>query len=209
MTTIPLHWTGLAAATVLSIALLPGQVLAASPRIPASLYPAHTRITSISPLTNGQMDCDWGFACYDAIPLSNAPIFHLRTQDDLHRLSGWAQFGDGRQHHHRMLFASRYSADDAAGMPWNVAAFSDFRGALMTSGFEELERVPRLLPRGEVGNTSAQLARSADGDVLAMACWTGSIEVEGMALYAHGSPSDRQVALRYLTREIRAAVKAA
>jgi hypothetical protein len=48
-----------------SLALLPvgaglTRVASAAPLIPADLYPAHTHVTSLSELSNHQMDCDWG-----------------------------------------------------------------------------------------------------------------------------------------------------
>jgi hypothetical protein len=40
-----------------------------------------------------------------------------------------------------------------------------------------------------------------------MACWTGSVEVEGVVVYAHGSAMIRTLASRALTRQIAAAVR--
>jgi hypothetical protein len=106
------------------------------------------------------------------------------------------------------VYASRYSDDSSDGVPWNVLAFADFRGALMSQQYSDLNRVPQLLPKGVIGNTSAQLARSSDGDVYALSCWTGSIEVEGVVIYAHNAPAQRRVAQRDLARQVRAAVRA-
>jgi hypothetical protein len=105
------------------------------------------------------------------------------------------------------VFASHYSPDSAEGMPWNVVAFADFREALISQRYRDLARPRGLLPKGEVGNTSAQLARSANSDVLAMACWIGSVEVEGVVIYAHGSATIHALAARALARQIAAAVK--
>jgi hypothetical protein len=44
--------------------------------------------------------------------------------------------------------------------------------------------------------------------VLAMTCWTGSIEVEGVVIFFPRSEADRKVAMRRLTRQMRAAVVA-
>lgn len=178
-----------------------------SPPLPATLYPPHTRISVVDPLSNVQMDCDWGFDCLNGEPVSTAPIFHLHTQDDLHRLSGWAQFGDASSHGSRMLFAAFASTYDQAmtnGMPGNVMAFTDFRMVLMMEGYRDLLHYPHLLPRGALGNSSVQLARSRGGDVLAMSCWTGAIEVEGVVLYRHGSPKVRRLAMDDLSRQVRA-----
>jgi hypothetical protein len=192
--------------------LHPAHIFAAeSPLIATNLYPRHTTITSLSSLSNGQMDCDWGFACHDGHPVTASWVFHLRTQDDLHRLSGWAQFGDTRGAGGRMLFAlfaSRYSGDASNGLPWNVAAFADFRGATLSTGYQDLNRMPRLLPQGMVGNASVQVTRSPGADALAMASWTGSIEVEGVVVYAHHSAAQQRLARRDLIRQMRAAVPA-
>jgi len=39
-----------------------------------------------------------------------------------------------------------------------------------------------------------------------MACWIGSVEVEGVVIYAHGSATIRALASRALGRQIAAAV---
>jgi hypothetical protein len=190
---------------------LPCSVARASGSLPLSpnLYPAHTRVSALDPLSNVEMDCDWSFDCADNQPLTTAPVFHLHTQDELHRLSGWAQFGDRPGKTSRMLFAlyaSRYAAGDEQGLPWNVAAFSDFRAVLISDGYRDLNHFPALPPRGDVGNSSAQQMRSPNGDVLAMSCWVGSIEVEGVAVYSHQSIAQRTLAMRDLSRQIRSAV---
>lgn len=198
------------AAIAAACTLLPLQAFAGgTSRMPATLYPARTSISTIAPLSNQQMDCDWGFACHDGQPLLQSWVFHLRTQDDLHRISGWAQFGDARVHTHRMLFAvfaSHYSPDASDGLPWNVAAFADFRGATLSSRYQDLEHTPRLLPQGVLGNTSVQQLRSRSGDAIAMACWVGSVEAEGIAFYTHGARDQRDIAVRSLTRQIRTAI---
>ena len=179
-----------------------------APHIAPALYPARTRISVLAPLSNQQMDCNWGFACHNGQALLQSWIFHLRTQDDLHRLSGWAQFGDVRPLARRMLFAvfaSHYSLDASNGLPWNIAAFSDFRGATMSMRYQELEHTPPFLPKGILGNTSVQQLRSNSIDILAMACWAGSIEVEGIAIYTHGETHQERIAMQSLTGQMRAA----
>lgn len=194
----------------LVLSLFPRVTHAAGPaRISPSLYPPHTQISMVDPLSNNQMDCDWGFSCEGNQPVTSVPLFHLRTQDDLHRLSGWAQFGNTPGGSSRMLFAvfaSRYSPTTEQGMPWNVLAFSDFRAVLISDMYNEVDHFPRLIPKGQVGNSSAQLLLSRDGDMLAMTCWVGSIEVEGVAIYAHGSKAQHQLAVKDLSRQIRTAV---
>lgn len=207
-------WTLLLVVGPMATVSIPVRALAASSASLAGLYPVHTRIIDLPHLTNVQMDCKWGFSCEGGKAVRSAPIFHFQSQDDLHRLDGWARFGDRQSPAPRMLFAifaSRYSSSSDDGLPWNVEAFSDFRGALMRSGYNDLSlaRTPRLIPRGTIGNTSLQIVRSRDADVLAIACWTRSIEVEGIAVYAHGSVKQYRLALHALTRQARAAVNSA
>jgi hypothetical protein len=158
------------------------------------------------------MDCAWGFVCQDGQPLVHQPLFHLRTQDDLHRLGGWAQFASGGVQGHHLLFAllaSHYGPSDPESMPWNVQAFSDFRIALTVVGYRDVERVPRLAPKGAVANQSLQVLHSPTMTVLAMSCWTGSIEIEGTAIFHPNSVALRRVALHHLIAQMRAAVIAA
>lgn len=77
----------------------------------------------------------------------------------------------------------------------------------MSERYEDLplNRVPRMVPHGAIGNISLQMARSLDGDLVAMACWTGSIEIEGTVVYVHGSKAAQRIAVRDLARQIRAA----
>jgi hypothetical protein len=198
-------------AALLAIALpTAGHAHAATPPpIPASLYPTHPHITVMTTASNQQVDCDWGFACKDGRPLMQDPRFHLSSEDALHRLSGWAQLAVITVSGKPIFFAvfvSEYSSDAPDELPWNVRAFMDFRTALMMQGYQDLDTVPRLAPRGVVANQSLQQLRSPVGDVRAMTCWTASIEAEGMVVYQHGSKQARQVATRDLTRQLRAAI---
>jgi hypothetical protein len=69
------------------VALTPHGVQAAPLYIPATVYPPGTHIAYRPVLTNAEMDCLWGFFCE-----GNVPLFHFQTQDQLHRVDGWAQF---------------------------------------------------------------------------------------------------------------------
>lgn len=191
---------------------LPAYARVDSSSAPGRLYPAHTRLIDLPQVTNQQMDCKWGFSCEEGQPVTSAPIFHFQVQDALHRLGGWARFGNRTGFGPTMLFAlfaSRYNSGNENGLPWNVSAFSDFRGALMSRGYGDLDlaHIPRLVPPGTLGNASVQLAHTADGDILAMACWTRSVEVEAIAIFVHGSMAQYRLAFRALTRQMRAALR--
>lgn len=209
MSTVRLHWRQLCLLGML-LAIIPGHAVASPSPLPANLYPARTSITSTMDLSNVEMDCTWGFVCPEGGPRPGTPLFHFRTQDAMHRTMGWAQFGDTLSRKYPMLFAlyaSRYGAGSDNGMPWNVRAFADFRTALIVASYTDIDPVPRLFPAGQIGVSSEQVLRSKDGDILAMACWTGSIEVEGMVIYPHRSNAAATIALRSLTNQIRLAVK--
>jgi hypothetical protein len=181
--------------------------------LPAALYPAHTTLSTSNNVSNTQMDCDWGFTCANGAPLMQQPLFHFTTEDDLHRISGWAQFGRMRTQGKQMrfaIYASQYvDGQDAEGLPWSLRAFVDFRLTTLAHGFAELNRDPVLNPHGVLGNSGGQILRGRSQDVLALSCWAGSVEVEAVAIYAHGDHGARSIALRDLTRQARVAVREA
>jgi hypothetical protein len=197
---------------------VPTATRAQAPQTPAvtlisrSLYPAHSHIVVMSAATNLQVDCAWGFVCEAGKPDMQQPRFHLSTEDALHRLSGWGQLAQGTlfgKPVYFSVFVSHYDAGDPDGLPWNVRAFMDFREALMLQGYQDLDPVPRLAPRGALANQGLQQLHARSGDVRAMTCWTGTIEAEGIAMYQHGSKPARQSATTYLTRQLRAAIQMA
>lgn len=194
-----------------AIALLPLRAhAAATTPLAAGLYPAHTSLSVIAPLSNMRMDCSWAFICQDGHPLADQPLFHLTSEDDLHRVSGWAQFGQVHTGHGTMLFAlyaSRHAdGQDAEGLPWSLRAFVDFRLTTLAHGFGELNHDPILIPEGVLGNSGAQLDRGSKQDILALAAWTGTVEVEAVAVYPHGDRTMRAIAVRDLTNQVRSAV---
>jgi hypothetical protein len=201
--------SGLAACT---LAVLPTEThAAATTPLPASLYPAHTTLFANPSVTNTRMDCDWSFTCSQGHPLTQRPIFHFTTEDALQRVSGWAQFGTLRIHGQPMrfaIYASRYvDGEDAEGLPWSLRAFIDFRLTTLAHGFSELNHDPALIPPGVLGTSGAQILRSPKQDVLDVACWTGSIEVEAVAIFAHGDRGARAIALHDLVRQVRTAMR--
>lgn len=197
---------------VVFLALLPARAgAAATTPLAAPLYPAHTQLIERATVSNSQMDCEWGFACQNGEPLIQRPVFHFTTEDDLQRVSGWAQFGRVRSHGKEMLFAlyaSRYvDGQDAEGLPWSLRAFVDFRLATLAHGFAELNHDPALVPKGVLGNSGGQIVLSSGRDILALSCWAGSIDVEAVAIYTHGDRRARSIALRDLTGQVRLAMR--
>jgi hypothetical protein len=151
-----LHIEILSSLAISALALLPLKAHAAgTTRLSASVYPAHTQLSGSTDVSNSQMDCDWGFTCLSGEPLMQQPLFHFTTEDNLHRVSGWAQFGKVRTHGKQMLFAiyaSRYvDGRDAEELPWSLCAFADFRLTTLAHGFAELNHDPVLVPHGTPG----------------------------------------------------------
>jgi len=169
------------------------------------MYPPGTLISYFPAVRNVTMDCQWGFFCE-----GNVPLFHLHPQDQLHRISGWAQYAVWRHDHKRLQFvvyASEYADQiDLEGHPASEAAFSDFRAAIRVQHYE-LRRVGLpLLPEGLDGGAVVAVQRSGPDDLVAMAAWTGSREVEALTVFAHRSPTARRVALTDLSWQVWTAI---
>jgi hypothetical protein len=186
------------------ITAMPRPASAAQPVIPASVYPSGAHITYRPVVSNADLDCLWGFFCD-----GNVPLFHFQTEDQLHRSGGWAQFaGVPRGRHTRMafeLFVSAYGATDSAGAPWSERAFLDLRAALHDHDYHPAHRASGLLPAVRDGGTFVVVERSGSRDLAVMAYWAGSLEIEGIVMYAHGSAAARQVAWSSLALQIRVA----
>jgi len=178
---------------------------AAKPRIPATSYPAGAHIAYSPSVSNHQLDCSWGFFCE-----GNVPLFHFQTQDQLHRIGGWAMYAGWRHHRSSMqfaLYASHYQAGvDSNRNPWNRAAFDDLLLATRAQGYVPLRHVARLLPARVAGGDMDELQRSGLKDLMVMAGWSGSLEVEAIVVFDHGSATARQMATHYLTRQVQAAM---
>lgn len=172
--------------------------------IPASLYPSGTRITDFPSVSNSTMDCQWGFFCEGSLP-----VFHLQPQDELQRVGGWAQYAVWQHDNKRMHFVAYGSqctpARDWVGRPWSRSAFDDFQAAILAQGYQRLRGTLGLLPKGLDGGASASLQRCGPDDLIAMAAWAGSREVEALAVFGHRSPGSRRFALTILARQLRAA----
>jgi len=72
------------------------------------------------------------------------PQFHLRTQDELHRTSGWSQLGVSRQNSQSTqftIYASRCAkVNNRAKLPWALEAMVDLRLAAWLHGYRPLAR---------------------------------------------------------------------
>jgi hypothetical protein len=178
---------------------------AAKPRIPATSYPAGAHIAHLPSVSNHELDCSWGFFCE-----GNVPLFHFQTQDQLHRIGGWAMYAGWRHHRSSMqfaLFASQYEAGvDADGTAWSRAAFDDLLVATHAHSYVPLRHVARLLPARVARGDIDELQRSGSKDLVVMACWSGSLEVEALVVFDHGSATARQMATHYLTQQVQAAM---
>lgn len=183
---------------------LPPGVQAAPLHIPATVYPPGAHISYRPVLTNAEMDCMWGFFCEGGLPL-----FHCATQDQLHRLGGWGQFA-GVQHRGRMtmafeVFVSRYDAVPAStGIPWSKRALLDLEIATRAQGYVLARRGTDLLAAATGDGTLVAIQRSGKQDLVVLALWSASLEIEAIALYDH-QPAARQTAWASLARQIRLA----
>lgn len=178
---------------------------AAKPRIPATSYPAGAHIAYLPSVSNHQLDCSWGFFCE-----GNVPLFHFQTQDRLHRIGGWAMYAGWRHNRSSMqfaLYASHFQTGvDSDGNPWNRAAFDDLVLATHAQGYIPLRHFARLLPARVAGGDIDELQRSGSKDLIVMAGWSGSLEVEAIVVFDHGSTTARQMATHYLTLQVQAAM---
>jgi hypothetical protein len=181
---------------------VPHTAQAASLRIPSHVYPPGAHIGYRPVLTNGEVDCMWGFLCE-----GNLPNFHVSTQDALHRLRGWGQFA-GIQHRGRTtmafaLFISRYDPiPDEAGTPWSERAFLDLQTALHAQGYVRDGHDEALLPAARSGGALVAGQYLGRQDLVVMASWSGNVEIEGIALYDHRPPAARQTARTSLALQI-------
>lgn len=187
---------GIAAAT---LAFSSAGTLAANAPIAASLYPAGAHISYRPDLSNLQMDCMWGFLCDGGVVL-----FHTTSESTLHRLSGWGEFAssgvDGPSFE---LFASRYgSGTNFDGTPWAQAAFADLALASRTHGY-------RTVHLSQIHHTSldpthvltAQVPCGAS-NLLVMAWWDGTAEVEAIVAYNRKPAAERRIAVTDLVRQV-------
>jgi hypothetical protein len=136
----------------------PSQGVQAAPaRIPAAAYPWGAHIGFHPVLTNVEVDCMWGFLLCEG----NLPNFHVRTQTELHRISGWGQFAGiqrrGRTTMAFELFVSRYApVPQETGTAWSERAFLDLQAALHAQGYHLDRRNAALLPAARAGALSWQ-----------------------------------------------------
>jgi hypothetical protein len=190
-----------------AVALTPHGVQAAPLYIPATVYPPGTHIAYRPVLTNAEMDCLWGFFCE-----GNVPLFHFQTQDQLHRVDGWAQFAGvqrrGRTSMAFELFVSRYDpVPDETGTLWSERAFLDLRLAIQAQDYLLDRRDADLLSAASGGGTLVAVQHLGKQDLVVMASWSGTQEIEGMAFYDHRPPTARQTAWASLARQMHLASK--
>lgn len=175
-----------------------------APPVPASDYPSTTRIQYFPNWSNRQYDCNFGWNCE-----TDSPFLHVRREDDLHRVSGWAMWG--HWHDDIMgfeLYSSVYSPTlNSDGVPWNDVAERD-EGVALTVWHHATaaKTLPDVLPPGVAGKTAASYVNEGAWHVLFLTVsWGGTHEVEGAALF----PMKRKYqARRFLIRQVRAAVLA-
>jgi hypothetical protein len=186
---------------------------AADARLPAALYPPGTQIIFEPQVSNAEMDFDWGFACdcqggRSGLPRPRTlPLFHLRSQDELHRTSGWSQLGVSKQNSQSTqftIYASWYAkVHNRAKLPWALQAMVDLRLAAWLHGYRPLARPSRLLPDSRSGWSLAMHRRYDSVSALLLAYRSRTQEVEGLVITTGGRVV-RQLMWRDLVRQMRA-----
>lgn len=167
-------------------------------------YPPHTQLTYFPTWTNEQFDCNFGWFCE-----INLPFLHLSTEDELHRVAGWAVWGEWRND--RMgfeLYSSVYSDQPAPdGIAWNRHAATDERVALGLQQARAAKTVASVLPPGVQGEVFAASLNRPYWHVLFLTAWWGPThEIEAAVLYPL---KKKHEAWRYLTEQVRAALQVA
>jgi hypothetical protein len=194
------------AALILGLIILsagrPGPAHAAPARIPPSMYPTGAHITYQAAMSDETMDCMWGFFCEGGLP-----VFHFSTERDLHRAGGWGQFAGW--HNNAMtfeLFVSHYENElNDQGSPWSAAAFADFAAALRANGYSPLRLASRIRPQATTGGVLTEIQYNGPRDLVVMARWFGSTEIEALAMFSHRSQAARHTALVDLAHQVHAA----
>jgi hypothetical protein len=182
--------------------LAPHRAAAAALGVPAPAYPLGAEISYRPALSNAEMDCLWNFFCEGGVPL-----FHLASQDQLHRIAGWAQFAGvhrrGRMAMAFQLFVSRYSpVPDTTETAWSNDAFLDLARTIHAEHYRQESSARELLPAATEGGALVAVQRSGDQDLVIMAYWAGSLEIEGIASYKHVSQAAKQTAFASLALQI-------
>lgn len=157
-----------------------------------------------------EIDFDWGFTCdchggRDGLPRPRTrPQFHLRTQDEFHRTSGWSQLGVSRQNSQSTIYASRYAkVNNRAKLPRALEAMVDLRLAAWLHGYRPLGRPSSQLP-AHIGEWSLAMHRRYDSvSALLLAYRSRTKEVEGLAITTGGRVV-RQLIWRDLVQQMRA-----
>lgn len=170
---------------------------ATKPAIPPGLYPAGASIGFRPHVSNHQLDCLWSFYCEGHLAL-----FHTETQDQLERTGGWAEFAGARLDGGRMgfeLFSSIYAAN------WSKRAYENLIVAIENHGYSPLGGHSLRLSNGN-GGSMAELQPNGRSDIVVMACWTGTREVEGLVYFAHSARAQHD-ALRFVRRQIGQALR--
>lgn len=192
----------------LLLSSMSGAQAARSHGLATDFYPSGSHVIYFPAVSNAGMDCRWGFFCEGGVP-----VFHLCPQDQLHCLGGWAQYAGYHRNHLRLqfvLYASSYeSGADSAGKPWSRVAYEDFLLANRINGYHPLQRRKPALSGAGVRGSMAAFQPNGSIDLVVMAAWTGTLEVEGLTVFTHRSSAMRRAALRDLRRQVGMTVRQA
>ena len=116
-------------------------------------------------------------------------------------LGGWAEFAGATLDGGRMRFAL-FSSTYAPG--WSKEAYEDLLVAIENQGYAAVPGLSTHLAIA-AGESMAELQPNGRFDLVVMAAWTGTHEVEGLADFAHNAHA-RHDALRYLRGQMQVAL---
>ncbi|HEX6508081.1 MAG TPA: hypothetical protein VF221_10650 [Chloroflexota bacterium] len=165
------------------LGLAPGGARAdpAPPSIPATFYPAGSRIDFSVDYSNTRMDAEWNF---DA---NGEPLMHSLHQDILLRQSGWMEQSfvqHGNQIAWFILYDSTYGSY-LNGRLGNTGAYVNLQHMLTVWWHAGLatHQPANVIPAGATGSFEARvIPKLDDGPFLVMSAWWGSSrEIEAIA----------------------------
>jgi len=156
------------------------QAASPQPYIPASLYPAGSRITFNGDCSNDCMNMAWDF---DA---AGEPLMHTYPQNVFLRQSGWME-QSWVQHGNQIAWFTLYESSYGTfhdGHQGNTIAYLDLRLMLAKWWHATLakQQPSNILPDGVTGATETRIIRKQDGGpfVVSSAWWGPASEVEAI-----------------------------
>lgn len=175
------------------------------PFVPASYFPAGSRIVFEENESDRSMDAAWN---YDA---AGEALMHQHSQSSFLRDSGWMEqsfFQAGDQIAWFVLFDSTYGTY-ADGRGGNREAYNDLHLMLTRWWHAHLTRVqlPSILPQGSTGSTETRvIPKDMDGPIVVASAWWGNTHEIEAAAFASPQLLSRTRVCRMLIQQVGYAV---